>query len=136
MTPCLRDRLFTLRDRLFGAVTPEPRETPTPLRPSVTASTSGLGTAISDSSPEAAAASGSRRRELARCHLAASLTTLLNRYALRSSMPDHRRLPGASSRPADRLEIPRIRSGCRSLAMLKGRPQLRPLSQNGGSPRP
>ena len=26
-TPCQRDRLFTLRDRLFGEVTPEPRET-------------------------------------------------------------------------------------------------------------
>jgi transposase len=26
-TPCLRDRLFTLRNRLFGEVTPEPRET-------------------------------------------------------------------------------------------------------------
>jgi hypothetical protein len=37
MTPCLRERLFTPRDRLFGEVTPEPRETPTPLRPSVTA---------------------------------------------------------------------------------------------------
>jgi hypothetical protein len=56
------------------------------------ASTSGLGTGITDSSLEAAAASRSRRRELVRCHLAASFTTLLNRYALRSSMPDHRRL--------------------------------------------
>ena len=56
------------------------------------ASTSGLGIAISDPSSEAAAASRSRRREFARCHLAASFTTLLNRYALRSSMPDHRRL--------------------------------------------
>ena len=26
-TPCLRDRLFTLRDRLFGEVTPEPKQT-------------------------------------------------------------------------------------------------------------
>ena len=26
-TPCLRDRLFTLRDRFFGEVTPEPMET-------------------------------------------------------------------------------------------------------------
>ena len=26
-TPCLRDRLYTLRDRLFGEVTPEPIET-------------------------------------------------------------------------------------------------------------